>query len=413
MKYATTIRNLTLIFTFLFIGWSVSASVNSEAAATNNSYNNSFIFVEGGVEFSVYPNGEFDFYYNPAFRRGNSGRISTPNGNISYNSGYNYEPYIQYDDYGAVIQIENIPVYYDYYGRIIQAGNIFLSYNNFGRLGRVGDLYVHYNRHHHITHNTGFINSYNRRYVYRPWHDYYRRPNVNVRVVYGRPYRAYYEPQRLSYNNYVTVYNNYYTKNPRKRNFYRPSQKVRSYNYGRRTANMRALVNTRSRFSNNYTATRKSTPKSRSYSSNHRRENVKTNQRVRRSYIDRNRSIDYSDRQKRSTTARGRSFKATNTQNNSQANSGERSIRRSQSASSNRIDTRSTERVSKPRLKNRESSVENRNNTRMRNYSPATGSRSFEKNTRSSERKSRAQRPISRRSTSKLRKNSGSVRSRS
>ena len=89
---------------------------------------------------------------------------------------------------------------------------------------------------HHITHYSGYINHYNRRYVYRPWHDYYRRPNVNVSIVFGRPYRAYYEPQRISYNKYVTVYNNYYVTNKRKRNFYRPSQKIKSYNHGRRTS---------------------------------------------------------------------------------------------------------------------------------------------------------------------------------
>ena len=61
---------------------------------------------------------------------------------------------------------------------------------------------------------------------------YYRRPNVNVSIVFGRPYRAYYDPQRISYNKYVTVYNNYYVNNKRQRNFYRPSQNIKSYNHG-------------------------------------------------------------------------------------------------------------------------------------------------------------------------------------
>ena len=41
--------------------------------------------------------------------------INSPNVNISYNSGYDYNAYVQYDEFGAIIQIENVPIYYDYY----------------------------------------------------------------------------------------------------------------------------------------------------------------------------------------------------------------------------------------------------------------------------------------------------------
>lgn len=226
-------KNFTLIFAFLFAGVSASANTAKFSSAPYN-YGEAFIFVEGGVEFAVYPNGEFDFYYNPRFLNTSIVHISSPRNNISYNAGYNYDAFVQFDDFGAVIQIENVPVYYDHYGRIAQAGDVVIRYNNSGRIARVGGMQVRYNRFNQPVRYIGFINHYNTRYVYRPWHDYYMLPHANNRVVFYDPYRAYYEPVRMdfySYNNYYQNDNYYYNKS----NFYRPGQPVAAYNYGRRT----------------------------------------------------------------------------------------------------------------------------------------------------------------------------------
>lgn len=377
-------KNLAFILTFLFTGWSVSASVNSTTATNYNNYNDSFIFIEEGVEFAVYPNGEFDFYFNPDFRRRNVTHISSPNVNISYNSGYNYNPYVQYDDYGAVIQIENVPVYYDYYGRIIQAGNVLLRYNNFGRLAQVGNLHIHYNRHHHFTHYSGFINHYNRQYIYRPWHSYYRRPHTNVSIVFNRPYRAYYQPHRISYNKYVTVYNNYYIENNGKRNFYRPSDRIRSYNYGTKTTSRRDLSSTRS----NIAYSREDV--NRSYSDRDLRSNIENSSR--RNYSeDYNRSTisrsvnnqTYGASRERSTNSRGRTIEIDNGIEKRQL-SRERAPQRNEARSS--------------------SSIQRRSNA-VKTERPAARTRSFESSSRSSSaRNSAVQRPT--------RQNNPSVRSR-
>ena len=252
-------KKLALLFTLLFAGWSASAGYteNSSSFPFKN-YGESFIFVEGGVEFAVYPNGEFDFYYDPQFSR-NSVQISAPTSNISYNSGYNYDPYVQYDDYGAVIQIENVPVYYDYYGRIIQAGNIYMNYNRHGNISRLGGMRIQYNSFQRPVHYSGYINAYNSRYVYQPWHKYYARPHNSYRVVYYEPYRAYYEPVRVNYVQYNNYYNSnsYHSKN--KNDYYRPSNNNVAYNNGRRTSEIRTLTSGRSsndegRSSNNSSA---------------------------------------------------------------------------------------------------------------------------------------------------------------
>lgn len=402
-------KNLTFIFAFLFIGWSVSASVDSKPATTNSysNYNDSFIFVEGGVEFAVYPNGEFDFYFNPDFRRGNSVHFSSPNVNISYNSGYNYDPYVQYDDYGAVIQIESVPIYYDYYGRIIQAGNIYMRYNNFGRLARVGNLHIHYDQHHHFSHYNGYINHYNRRYVYRPWHDYYRPPGVNVSIVFNRPYRAYYQPQRISYNKYVTVYNNYYVKNNRKRNFYRPSQQVRSYNYGKRTSSKRNIAYVKSRSDyNKANITRQSSARDNVYSERTRTMRS-TGDNKSRVYSDRNdrnerniargSSVNKNSRisggmNERSTNSKGRSTRIENAQQKRQISSRESSVRTPQRSPERKVQSRSTSRIERPSATNTNRTIQNSG--------------------RSSERNTRVERPTRQRSSSiQKRTTSGSSRS--
>jgi len=236
-------KNLTFIVALFFIGW--TASANSDK--TNNffpyNYGEAFIFVEGDVEFAVYTNGEFDFYYNPQFNGHSGNYISSPRENISYNAGYNYDLYVQYDDYGAVIQIEDVPVYYDYYGRIIQAGNVYINYNSHGNIVRVGNMHVRYNRFNQPTRYIGSINQYNSHYVYQPWHKFYMRPYQDYRVVYYQPYRAYYEPSRINYIQYSNYYqdnSNYINKN----NFYRPGQQVVAYNQGRRTTSERELETT-------------------------------------------------------------------------------------------------------------------------------------------------------------------------
>lgn len=175
------------------LGSQASKMDETMTLATSHGYGNSFIFVENGVTFSVYPDGEFDFYMDNRVNVGVGAQIG--NVGITFNSGYNYNPYVQYDDYGAVIQVENIPIYYDYYGRVSRIGDVDIYYNH-GRVRRIGGMHVYYNGA-VFSHFTGFINIYNRHYVYRPFHRYFLRPSIAI--VYTTPYRRYYRPVRYTY----------------------------------------------------------------------------------------------------------------------------------------------------------------------------------------------------------------------
>ncbi len=211
---------------FLF-GFTAKAAENISVESTINFYDGkSYIFVEGGVEFSVFPDGQFDFVYV-----GNQGgnvnvNINTPNASVSFNSGYDYDMYVQYDDYGAVIQIENVPIYYDNFGRIIQAGDVEIRYNN-RRIVRVGGLNIFYNSYGYFDYCTGFISPWYRTYVYRPWHVFYVRPIYANCIVYDYPYRRWYSPVRYGF----AYHRNYYHRGRRfyanaRRDFYRPGSRV-------------------------------------------------------------------------------------------------------------------------------------------------------------------------------------------
>lgn len=164
-------------------------------ATVVNGYGNSFIFDEQGVTFSVYPDGEFDFYIEPVVT---GVCINSPVGGYSFNSGYDYSPYVQYDDYGAVIQVENVPIYYDFYGRVTQIGNVDIHYRN-RRVQRVGGLVAFYNSYGVYTHCSGFVNVWNPYYVYRPFYAHFARPAVGFCFVSFNPYRRYYTPIRHTY----------------------------------------------------------------------------------------------------------------------------------------------------------------------------------------------------------------------
>ncbi|MEH6778375.1 hypothetical protein, partial [Maribacter arcticus] len=201
-------KNLVLLFTAMILGTTgvFATGINEDKVATSNAYryDNSFIFIENGITFSVYPDGEFDFYIE--------NQVSGRRDGITFNSGFDYSPYAQYDDYGAVIQVENVPIYYDYYGRVNQIGDVDINYLN-NRVRRVGGMNVYYNNRGFYDYHTGYINIYNRNYVYQPFHRWFARPAISLCLVYNRPYRRYYAPVRYSYyspyrNNYRNAYVN-------------------------------------------------------------------------------------------------------------------------------------------------------------------------------------------------------------
>ncbi len=227
-----------LLFAFFATVFSMNAnSVDSENYYGNFYNGSSYIFEEGGIEFSIFPDGQFDFVYLGR-NQGSQVNVSvnTPGVSINFNSGYNYDTYVQYDNYGAVIQVEDVPIYYDEFGRISQAGRVEIRYND-RRIVRVGGLHVFYNNYGYFSHCSGFVSPWYTTYVYRPWHVHYVRPIFSNCVVYDYPYRQYYHPHRYSYAYHSAHYHrgHDYYRNAR-HDFYRPGSRVH-YNNGRTAIN--------------------------------------------------------------------------------------------------------------------------------------------------------------------------------
>ena len=97
------------IIGLIFFGTAQAASPEVHHPINNGSYfdGQSYIFVEQGIEFSIFPDGQFDFVFVGP-QNGASATFSwyTPGVNISFNAGYNYDMYVQYLLYVRTVKIK-------------------------------------------------------------------------------------------------------------------------------------------------------------------------------------------------------------------------------------------------------------------------------------------------------------------
>jgi len=100
-------------------------------------------FVEKGIKFYIFPNGELDF---------NSRTRTRYTTRQVYRNGRRYSNRTPY---------QNVYVSRDYYGRVKRVGNVFINYNRYGKVSRVGSVYIDYH-HRRMTHVGGLYIRYNR-----------------------------------------------------------------------------------------------------------------------------------------------------------------------------------------------------------------------------------------------------------
>lgn len=92
--------------------------------AINNRYSDAITFIERGIKFHIFLNGDFDF-------------------NAHRNNRYGIK--IERDRRGKVRSVGNVFINYDYKGNVKRVGNVFMNYR-FGQLIKVGNLYIKYDR---------------------------------------------------------------------------------------------------------------------------------------------------------------------------------------------------------------------------------------------------------------------------
>ncbi|WP_188653371.1 hypothetical protein [Yeosuana aromativorans] len=129
------------------------------------------VFVERGIEFSLFPDGSFDFeIQRKLYNNYSNSRRTTVNAvyatrgvQVKYTSNRFREPMVFKDRFGKIIQIESTPIYYDRMGHVTRIGSVDIDYNRGTRLiSKVGGLRVNYNHWGQIVNIKGYVNPLNR-----------------------------------------------------------------------------------------------------------------------------------------------------------------------------------------------------------------------------------------------------------
>ncbi len=171
---------------------------------TRFNHNEPIEFNERGIQFYVFPNGEFDFntqnensqggmYYKTAGRR--SFEV-----NINLNGGVA----IERDNYGRVRRVGNTFINYDFQDRVSRIGSVYMRYNRFA-LTQVGGLQIVYNRFGEIIDIFGQVKAYRNYQPYCNTNSYHN--NNNNTYYYGNSNNGY-----QNTNDYVTNDDYYYYK---------------------------------------------------------------------------------------------------------------------------------------------------------------------------------------------------------
>lgn len=83
-------------------------------------------FMERGIKFYVFPNGEIDFNTNARSRS-----------RYYYRNGRRYKKRIPH---------VGVAIHRDFNGKIRRVGNVFINYNRYGNVTRVGSVFIDYHR---------------------------------------------------------------------------------------------------------------------------------------------------------------------------------------------------------------------------------------------------------------------------
>ncbi|MES2485393.1 MAG: hypothetical protein V4581_05500 [Bacteroidota bacterium] len=138
------------------------------------------VFLERGIEFLIFPNGELDFNTQPATTNNGHGSRGNSQTNTTYGAPGSYNPgqgvRVDHDAKGRVRRVGNVFINYDSMGRVKRIGTVYMSYNSFA-LAQIGGLRLIYDRLGRIVDTYGYINANNRGYTYNPCNDGYDNGN--------------------------------------------------------------------------------------------------------------------------------------------------------------------------------------------------------------------------------------------
>ncbi|MEZ4837706.1 hypothetical protein [Flavobacterium sp.] len=114
------------------------------------------IFMERGIEFYVFLNGDFDFNTRP---QDSQGGIFYRRGGTRGNTtvAVNYGVRIEHDSFGRVRRVGNTFINYDSRNRVSRIGSVFMRYNRFA-LTQIGGMQMVYNSRGMLIRTIGQVN---------------------------------------------------------------------------------------------------------------------------------------------------------------------------------------------------------------------------------------------------------------
>jgi hypothetical protein len=165
-------RKITLLVASIFLVGSMANASENPVFSDNTKiakfgFDEPIKFTERGIEFFVFPNGEFDFNTRPQDSQGDyfyktAGRRSTVEVERSM---VNYGVRIEHDSFGRVRRVGNTFINYDYNDRVNRIGTVYMKYNRFA-LAQVGGLRIVYNRRGQIIDFVGAVKGYRSGYQF-------------------------------------------------------------------------------------------------------------------------------------------------------------------------------------------------------------------------------------------------------
>lgn len=180
-----------LVASILLVGSVANASEiiqrSGEENRTRFSFDEPISFTERGIEFFVFPNGEFDFNTRPEDSQGDyfyktAGKRGTV---TTERRPENYGVRIEHDGFGRVRRIGNTFINYDNRDRVNRIGSVYMRYNRTA-LTQIGGMQLIYNRFGDILDTRGTIKGYsNFGYVYNNnYNNTYTASNYNTNDYY-------------------------------------------------------------------------------------------------------------------------------------------------------------------------------------------------------------------------------------
>ncbi len=119
------------------------------------------VFIEAGVKFFIYPEGEIDFKILRTRSRqnvwNNTNGFNTPGGYYGYRNNTPHHRTVRYDYYGRLKRVGSNYIAYNRYNQVRRVGTVILRYNRRGLVNQVGGLRIFYNKYNKIRYVEGDV----------------------------------------------------------------------------------------------------------------------------------------------------------------------------------------------------------------------------------------------------------------